>query len=425
MAYDNTLDPHNPITRHFLERDPLAQSRMQNFIERNQAGKSVQRWTDIYLNSKNPAMRREAYNALQSLERRENINRQMLERAAEKEKEREQEERQNAYANKIRELVQGQLRSTLNIDDPNLTAAEVVQAIKAGKSGEAELIERSLTNNPEIRYPANPPKVDPQIRSETSTGETVTTSTVPVEANTTASPPDVRTAITDGQNIQARNAQKELLVDSLLNPSSQAPTASTGWDRLFKIMSRMGATGGVSPVQDFIRGNIALSNQEAAAAQNYQERMLKEKDLAERRADRDERLRLEKRRVELAEEAAALRGLESQYIGRTKTDQDNVTAQILSYIQAGNLSEYADKLDGTWIERRVGMGLSNEEIAEGLTLSVIEIYNRAIANNTPITIEQAIEQAATKPGDESSGNASGIRSDSPVKINPAAPIESK
>jgi hypothetical protein len=420
MADDNTIDPLNPITRHFIERDPLAQSRMQNFIERNQAGKSVQRWTDIYLNSKNPAMRREAYNALQSLERRENINRQMLERAAEKEKEREQEERQNAYANKIRELVQGQLRSTLNIDDPNLTAAEVVQAIKAGKSGEAELIERSLTNNPEIRYPA----FDPQIRSETSTGEPVTTSNAPVESVTT-SPPNVKTAITDGQNIQARNAQKELLVDSLLNPSSQAPTASTGWDRLFKIMSRMGATGGVSPVQDFIRGNIALSNQEAAAAQNYQERMIKERDLAERRADRDERLRLEKERLELAKEGAALRGLESQYIGRTKTDQDNVTAQILSYIQAVNLSEYADKLDGTWIERRVGMGLSNEEIAEGLTLSVIEIYNRAIANNTPITIEQAIEQAATKPGDESSGNASGIRSDSPVKINPAAPIESK
>ena len=38
MADDNTIDPLNPITRHFIARDPLAQSRMQNFIERNQAG---------------------------------------------------------------------------------------------------------------------------------------------------------------------------------------------------------------------------------------------------------------------------------------------------------------------------------------------------------------------------------------------------
>ncbi len=361
---------------------------------------AVQRWTNIYLNSTNPAMRRDALSALQSLGRRESRNRFMSERAAEKEKQREQEEIQEAYKRKIEQQTREQLRSTLNIDDPNLTAAEVVQAITDGKSN----IEKLLTNNTKIEYPANPPKVSP------------------VEAVTT-SPPDVKTAITDGQNIQASNAQKELLVDSLLNPSSQAPTASTGWDRLFKIMSRMGATGGVSPLQDFIRGNIALSNQEAAAAQNYQERMIKEKDLAERRADRDERLRLEKRKVELAEDAAAQQGLESQYIGQTRTDQDNVKAQILSYIQAGNLSEYVDKLDSTWAERQVGRGLSKEEIAEGLTLSVIEIYNRAIANKTPITVEQAIEQAAVKPGDESSSNASVIRSDSPVRINPNAPIE--
>ena len=132
---------------------------------------------------------------------------------------------------------------------------------------------------------------------------------------------------------------------------------------------------------------------------------------------------MEKRKVELAEDAAALKGLESQYIGQTKTDQNNVKAQILSYIQAGNLSEYVDKLDSTWAERQVGRGLSKEEIAEGLTLRVIEIYNRAIANKTPITVEQAIEQAAVKPGDESSSNASVIRSDSPVRINPNAPIE--
>ena len=45
---------------------------------------AVQRWTNIYLNSTNPAMRRDALSALQSLERRENINRHMSERAAEK-----------------------------------------------------------------------------------------------------------------------------------------------------------------------------------------------------------------------------------------------------------------------------------------------------------------------------------------------------
>ena len=364
---------------------------------------AVQRWTNIYLNSTNPAMRRDALSALQSLGRRDSRNRFMSERAAEKEKQREQEEIQEAYKRKIEQQTREQLRSTLNIEDPDLTAGNVVRAIANENSRIEELLTK-VASNPKIKYPANPPKVSP------------------VEAVTT-SPPDVKTAITDGQNIQASNARKELLVDSLLNPSSQAPTASTGWDRLFKIMSRMGATGGVSPLQDFIRGNIALSNQEAAAAQNYQERMIKEKDLAERRADRDERLRLEKRKVELAEDAAAQQGLESQYIGQTRTDQDNVKAQILSYIQAGNLSEYVDKLDSTWAERQVGRGLSKEEIAEGLTLSVIEIYNRAIANKTPITVEQAIEQAAVKPGDESSSNASVIRSDSPVRINPNAPIE--
>ena len=364
---------------------------------------AVQRWTNIYLNSTNPAMRRDALSALQSLERRENINRHMSERAAEKEKQREQEEIQKAYKREIEQQTREKIKSGINIEDPDLTAGNVVRAIANENSRIEELLTK-VASNPKIKYPANPPKVSP------------------VEA-VTISPPNVKTAITDGQNIQASNARKELLVDSLLNPSSQAPTASTGWDRLFKIMSRMGATGGVSPLQDFIRGNIALSNQEAAAAQNYQERMIKEKDLAERRADRDERLRLEKRKVELAEDAAAQQGLESQYIGQTKTDQNNVKAQILSYIQAGNLSEYVDKLDSTWAERQVSRGLSKEEIAEGLTLSVIEIYNRAIANKTPITVEQAIEQAAVKPGDESSSNASVIRSDSPVRINPNAPIE--
>ena len=399
MADDNTKNPLNMFKR--ITPPDYASSYADLAGVAKSVDGAVQRWTDIYLNSTNPAMRREAYNALQSLKNRENRQRFMFERAAAKEKEQEQEQIQKAYRDKIEEETRKQIGSNLDLmANPNLTATEVVQAITDGKSN----IEKLLTNNTKIEYPANPPKVSP------------------VEAVTT-SPPDVKTAITDGQNIQARNAQKELLVDSLLNPSSQAPTASTGWDRLFKIMSRMGATGGVSPLQDFIRGNIALSNQEAAAAQNYQERMIKEKDLAERRADRDERLRLEKRKVELAEDAAAQQGLESQYIGQTKTGQDNVTARILAYIQAGNLSEYADKLDSTLIGRQVGYGLSKEEIAKGLTLSVIDIYNRAIANKTPITIEQAIEQAATKPGDEPSGNASEIRSDSPVRINPNAPIE--
>ena len=399
MADDNTKNPLNMFKR--ITPPDYASSYADLAGVAKSVDGAVQRWTDIYLNSTNPAMRREAYNALQSLKNRENRQRFMFERAAAKEKEQEQEQIQKAYRDKIEEETRKQIGSNLDLmANPNLTATEVVQAITAGKSN----IEKLLTNNTKIEYPANPPKVSP------------------VEAVTT-SPPDVKTAITDGQNIQASNARKELLVDSLLNPSSQAPTASTGWDRLFKIMSRMGATGGVSPLQDFIRGNIALSNQEAAAAQNYQERMIKEKDLAERRADRDERLRLEKRKVELAEDAAAQQGLESQYIGQTRTDQDNVKAQILSYIQAGNLSEYVDKLDSTWAERQVGRGLSKEEIAEGLTLSVIEIYNRAIANKTPITVEQAIEQAAVKPGDESSSNASVIRSDSPVRINPNAPIE--
>lgn len=224
---------------------------------------------------------------------------------------------------------------------------------------------------------------------------------------------------------QRSNEASREAVASLLAPESGGYSPLTGLDRLFAIMSGMGRRGGMSPLSDFLQSNVDLRSNEAAAMKNYQDRMIEERDLAERRADRDERRRLEERRVGLSEEEAARRRLESQYIGRTTTDQKNVTAQILNYIQAGKLSEYADELDSTWFGRQGGKGLSNREIAEGLTLSVIEIFNRAKDNNTPITIEQAIEQAATEPVDESSGNANGIRSDSPVKINPAAPIESE
>lgn len=235
-------------------------------------------------------------------------------------------------------------------------------------------------------------------------------------------------AIAAGSNIaedQRSDEASREAVASLLAPESGGYSPLTGLDRLFAIMSGMGRRGGMSPLSDFLQSNVDLRSNEAAAMKNYQDRMIEERDLAERRADRDERRRLEERRVGLSEEEAARRRLESQYIGRTTTDQKNVTAQILNYIQAGKLSEYADELDSTWFGRQGGKGLSNREIAEGLTLSVIEIFNRAKDNNTPITIEQAIEQAATEPGDESSGSANGIRSDSPVKINPAAPIESE
>jgi len=228
--------------------------------------------------------------------------------------------------------------------------------------------------------------------------------------------------VTAADNIQSTKAENNILAGLLMGNPRQSFEPSSGWDRLFKIMARMGATGGVSPIQDFIRGNIALTDQEALTSQQFADRQLKSEDLAQRRADQAERLGMERERLNLAKKTFDRGGIPEAPPLNSTTIEGMIT--VLETMKGQGQIDY-DDLTSHWLELGFGSRPSEKDVLRAIAVAAISIRQRNPKKTDATAIKEAMEGFRTGIGKKSSsGSGSGAANiGAPVNINPDGEIK--
>ena len=227
----------------------------------------------------------------------------------------------------------------------------------------------------------------------------------------------VDTGINAADTIQSKKAENNILAGLLSGNPRQSFEPSSGWDRLFKIMARMGATGGVSPLQDFIRGNVALTTQEAASAKEFADRQVKERDLAQRRADQDERMGMERERLDLAKKTFDRSGRPKAPPLNSKTIDAMIS--VLKTMHGQGQIDY-DDLGAGMIGRFFSNKPSADAVQNAIAVGAIEILRLDPEKSYKTAIKEALEFLRT----DASGSGSGAASiGAKVNINPEGEIK--
>jgi len=264
----------------------------------------------------------------------------------------------------------------------------------------------------------NNPPVDPPVQPTSNNTQSVGTTDNAVNTADNA----VKTGMDAANTIQSTKAENNILAGLLSGNPRQSFEPSSGWDRLFKIMARMGATGGVSPLQDFIRGNVALTTQEAASAKEFADRQVKERDLAQRRADQDERIGIERERLSLAKKTFERGGIPKAPPLNSKTIDAMIS--VLKTMKGQGQIDYGD-LTSHWLELGFGSRPSEKDVLRAIASAAISIRQRNPKKTDATAIKEAMEGFRTGIGKKSSsGSGSGAANiGAKVNINPDGEIK--
>jgi len=202
-------------------------------------------------------------------------------------------------------------------------------------------------------------------------------------------------------NAKADHGERSILAGLLTNAPGEimgSQPVSGGWDRFFKILSKMGARNNVSLVQDFIMGNLDVTKDEAAVYANLvkqqnleADRRLKREDLSLRRAANEQRIAAEEQRLSIARERLAMSTWPN-----TKATIERVQNAIAAGLEDGAIKGG----DRSW-RTYIGAG-KNEAISKEMTDRVLAILRDSAANGTDMSIVDAANQAV---GSSSSSNA--------------------
>ena len=163
-------------------------------------------------------------------------------------------------------------------------------------------------------------------------------------------------------------------------------SVSSGWDRFFKILSKMGARNDVSVVQDFIMGNMDVTADEAAVYAN----LVKQSNLAEDREIKRENLALSRQREERAiRDAAERQATNKQRLGLAAWPNTKVAIeQVQDAIEAGLESGDIASGETEWLKNFLNLD-SNKKTALAMTDAVLTLLRKSAGDGTGMTIVQA------------------------------------
>jgi hypothetical protein len=205
------------------------------------------------------------------------------------------------------------------------------------------------------------------------------------------------TAISKGQDIsniaKSDHGERSILAGLLTNSPGEimgSQPVSGGWDRFFKILSKMGARNNVSLVQDFIMGNLDVTKDEAAVYANLvkqqnleADRRLKGEDLSLRRAANEQRIAAEQQRLSISRERLAMSTWPN-----TKATIERVQDAIAAGLEDGSIKGGETS---SW-KNFFGLG-NNEKLTKEVTDRVLAILRDSVANGTDMSIIDAANQA--------------------------------